>query len=168
MQRAHLISFGLAGHLVYTSDTWKDGCRVKGQISGYDTPESFVNALSRGEKSSYPPLGGVPVLDKRAVLRDQPALAIKSPLVDVDLEDGAIDRIDTGSARALLPGLSGQFETLAGMAIVHALAGKKEPGPLDSISLATFIEWWTSRGARLGHMDDDGLTIIWNDKEEER
>jgi hypothetical protein len=60
MQRAHLISFGLAGHGIDITDTRQDGVRSKGRISGYDSPESFERALARGEKAEYPPLAGVP------------------------------------------------------------------------------------------------------------
>jgi len=163
MKKAYLVSFGLGGHSVDTAETWKDGTRSKGHISGYDSPESFECALERGEKAEYPPLARVPVLDKRHILRRKPGLALRSPLVDVDLEDGAIDRVDTKAARLMLPALSGGFEVLAGRASAHE--GKPEPGPLDSVSLGDFIVWWVSRGARLGHMDEQGLRIVWNDEE---
>ena len=79
MKKAFLICFGLGGHSVETAETWKDGTRVKGTLSGYDSPESFERALARGEKAEYPPLAGVPVLDQRAVLRADPMLSVRSP-----------------------------------------------------------------------------------------
>ena len=159
MKEAFLVSFGLGGHSVEIVDTWRDGTRDKGHISGYDSPESLERALEREEKDSYPPLAGVPVLDKRAVLKEHPELSFHSPLVDIDLPDGSVDRIDTKAARNMLPGLSGGFDLLAAQAIAHE--GKDEPGPLDSVSVSDFINWWVSRGARLGHMDDAGRRIVW-------
>ena len=98
MKVAHLISFGLAGHGIEITNTWRDGYRTKGSISGYDSPESFERALARGEKAEYPPLAGVPVLDKRPALRKSPALAIQSPLVDVELEDGTVERLEASTS----------------------------------------------------------------------
>lgn len=164
MQKAHLISFGLAGHGVEITDTRRNGSRTKARISGYDCPESFERALARGEKAEYPPLAGVPVLDKRPALRDRPVLGIQSPLVDVELEEGTVERLDARAARSMLHGLSGGFEVLAALAIVHD--GKPEPGPLDSVPLRDYLEWWRERGARLGRMDGQGLRIVWQDEKE--
>lgn len=164
MNTAHLICFGLGGHGVYTAGTWSDGTPTTSHISGYDTPESFERALARGEKAEYPPLSGVPVLDKRELLRKKPSLSISSPLVDVKLKDEEIQRIDTRAGRDMLPGLSGGFELLAAKAIAHE--GSPEPGPLDSISLPAYLRWWTSRGAHLGHMDQTGTRIVWQDQPE--
>lgn len=161
MKQAFLICFGLGGHTVEKAETWKDGTRVRGHISGYDSPESFERALASGEKDSYPPLAGVPVLDKRAVLEANPMLSFRSPLVDVDLADDAINRVDAGAAQRMLPGLSGGFDTLAAAAIAHA--GNSEPGPLDSVSVSAYVRWWTARGARLGRMDATGTRIEWTD-----
>jgi len=166
MQKAHLISFGLRGHGIEITDTWRSGTLVKGHISGYDSPESFEGMLARGEKAEYPPLADVPVLDKRPALQAHPVLGIQSPLVDVGLEDGTVERLDARAARSMLPGLSGGFEVLAACAIVHD--GKPEPGPLDSVSLRDYLEWWVSRGARLGRMDEEGLRIVWQDEKEVR
>jgi hypothetical protein len=160
--RAYLIDFGLGGHSVEYAETWSDGTRVKGHISGYDSPESFERALARGEKNSYPDLSGLPVLDKREILKEHPEYSLKGPLLDVDLSDGTIDRIDLKVARYMLPGLSGGFDAIAAAAIVHE--GREEPGPLDSVSLGDYLRWWTSRGARLGHMDTEGLRIVWEDE----
>lgn len=164
MKRAFLICFGLGGHSVETAETYKDGTRVKGSLSGYDSPESFERALAHGEKAEYPPLGGVPVLDQRRVLRANPMLSVRSPLVDVDLAEGTVDRLDTAAAQRMLPGLSGGFDTLAAAALAHA--GKLEPGPLDGVSVADFIAWWVSRDARLGRMDETGTRIVWADQAE--
>lgn len=161
--KAHVISFGLGGHSVEVSNTWKDGTRTKGHISGYDSPESFERELAWGDKDGYPPLAGVPVIDKRAVLEKHPVYSFKSPLVDVELEDGTIDRIDAKAAQSMLPGLSGGFDTLAAAAIAHE--GNPEPGPLDSVSVGDYLRWWAQRGARLGRMDDEGLRIVWKDEE---
>jgi hypothetical protein len=162
VKQAFLICFGLGGHFVETVETGKDGRRVKGHTSGYDSPESFERALGGGEKADYPPLAGVPVLDKRKILRKEPMLSFRSPLVGVDLKDDEIERVDTEAARNMLPGLSGGFETLAAAAIAHG--GKKEPGPLDTVSLQAYVRWWTARGARLGRMNDAGLRIVWADQ----
>ncbi len=162
MKEAFLICFGLGGHFVETAETWKDGTRVKGHTSGYDSPESFERALAGGEKAGYPPLASVPVLDKRAVLRADPMLSVRGPLVDVDLKDDTIERVDTAAAQRMLPGLSGGFEMLAAAAIAHE--GKPEPGPLDSISIPAYVRWWTARGARLGRMDETGTRIVWTDQ----
>ena len=158
---AHLITFGLGGHGVDCTRVWKSGQRTKPRISGYDRPESFEKQLTTGQKPDYPPLAGVPVLDKRAALETNHAYAFKSPLVDPELKDGEVDRLDAAAASCMLPGLSGEFEQLATLAVVHQASGRTEPGPLDHVSLAEYVAWWTERGARLGHMDETGTAIIW-------
>jgi len=160
-QKAHLIYFGLAGHGVELSEQREDSRSIS-HISGYDSPESFERCLVSERRSIYPALAHVPVLDKRPALKKHPGYAYSSPLVDVRLSDGEVDRINKESALEMLPGLSGGFDTLAALAIAHK---GKEPGPLDSVSVQDYIQWWTSRGARLGRMDSSGLRIIWNERE---
>lgn len=161
-QSAFLIDFGLGGHGVGYAEVTPHGTRYKGNIYGYDNPESFERALTRGEKDQYPNLAGVPVLDKREVLREHPEYSFRSPLVDADVKDGEVHRLDTDAARRMLPGLSGGFDTLAALAITHE--GKAEPGPLDTVSVGDYVAWWTSRGARVGRMDGEGLRILWEDQ----
>lgn len=164
MKKAYLISFGLGGHGVDLLDAREEGLPTKGRISGYESPESFELGLKHGEKRGYPPLGGVFVLDKREALLRDPALAAQSPLVDLELKDGTVERLNTDAARSMLPGLSGGFEVLAALALAHE--GRLEPGPLDSVSLGDYLKWWGSRGARLGCMDEEGLKIVWQDEKE--
>src|SRR5262245_41291333 len=103
MTKAHLISFGLGSHGIEFTDTWGEGSTTNGRISGYDIPESLERSLERCEKAEYPPIAGVPVLDKRPAIQANPLLGIKSPLVDVGLEDGTVDRLDARAARSMLP-----------------------------------------------------------------
>src|SRR5882762_1694332 len=142
-EKAYMIDFGLGGHGVSLGEIRPDGgLHHKAHISGYDSPESFERALAKGDKDHYPPLALVPVLDKRQVLKARPYYSYQSPLVSPSLPDGAIDRICAESARSMLPGLSGGFETMAALAIAHD--GKPEPGPLDTVSVGDYVRWWTS------------------------
>jgi hypothetical protein len=162
-KKAFLIYFGLGGHGVEFYESRREGRRMRGHISGYDSPESFERQLSRGEEENYPPLSGVPVLDKRVILEKHPEYSFRSPLVDVDVRDGEVDRVNTESARSMLPRLSGGFDVMAAAAIAHE--GRKDPGPLDSVSVRDYIAWWVSRGARLGYMDEEGKRIQWEERD---
>lgn len=159
---AVLISFGLGGHHI-------DVNRGEGygncSISGYDTPERFERELASGHKSSYPPLADVPVIDKRAVLQQNPCLAIKSPMVNAKLPAGAISRFadiladpaDSLVVRSFAQGDS-QQRGLAAMAIAAATTTF---GGLDDVAPDVYLEWWRSHGARIGRMDTDGCRILW-------
>ena len=164
--QAHLLWFGLGGHVIdFTSSSdyvQPDGTVAgpnKCTLSGYDSPESFERSLKEGKKSTVGSLAGVPVLDKRAILREKPSLAIRAPLLDVSVKDGEIDRFDAKTARNMLPFMDSGFRGMAALGIVGAKGDG--PGPLDSVSVRDYIAWWSKNGARTGRMSDDGLSIVW-------
>lgn len=161
---AHLISFGLGGHTVELDMGEGYG---SSSISGYDTPERFERELASDRKSSYPPLAGVPVVDERAVLEENPGLAISSPMVNAKLPAGAVRRFaevlsnpaDSMVVQAFAHGDS-QQQGLAAMAVAAATT---DFGGLDYVAPDVYLAWWQARGARIGRMDEDGRTILWQD-----
>ena len=163
MRHAALVWFGLGGHVIEFPSVRTSTGSTKSSISGYDSPESFM-----ADKPSYTDVEfeGTPVIDKCAVLSRKPSLAIKSPLVNVDLADGEEDRLSAAAVAGSMvyqatsqdPGNA--FGALGRVHIAHAKASP-EPGPLDSISVPAFIEWWRSHGARIGTIHDN--TIHWED-----
>lgn len=161
MRHAALVWFGLGGHCIeFASERTSHGSS-KSSISGYDSPESFEPTKSVYSDTEFE---GTPVIDKCAVLTRKPFLAIKSPLVNVDLADGEEDRLSTAElqgsivGQAVMSGPPNEFGTFAALQVRHNKTSF-EPGPLDSISVPAFIEWWRSHGARIGTIHDN--TIHW-------
>lgn len=153
-QIAKLVEFGRGGDVVELAR----GSRC----SGYGTPENPHAA----DPKSYIFPDGTPAIDKRPAIDTEAGYrwVFRGPMVDVDLEPGAVDAIgdisDNIMVRAMMNDPGNEFGTLAAMQIAHT-ATKREPGPLDFVDIATYIEGWRAVGARIGHYQDNA--IVWDD-----
>lgn len=154
---AVLVSFGLGGHTIT--------CKAGVAVQGYESPESFCKRLEAGHYSKEPdPISfeDCPVLDKCSLLRKKPMLAIASPLPSASLEAGEVDRLDTRHsfvAQAMASDSGNGFGQLVRAHEACTKARPKEPGPLDSISIPDYVQWWRARGARVGRIQ--GSSIVW-------
>lgn len=110
-------------------------------------------------------LEGAILLDKVPAIEACGAgVAIASPLVDVGLEPGAVDRFadipgvgDSMVLRAFADG-DGVQRGLAAMA-VKSLVDATYSG-LDRVALDLFVQWWHARGARVGRFV--GGRVLWD------
>jgi hypothetical protein len=157
-----LVFFGLAGHCIelapYMEGTLNYG---QGSLSGYDNPERFEKELASGHYADYE-LEGALVIDKRAVLEENPGLSWKSPMCSVsivdDLEIKRCPEVDPIMASAMR---GNQFGTLIAMqAIGYGKEKPTDPGLLDDISPRAYCRWWHKYGARLGQIRNN--SIVWD------
>lgn len=156
--KAALVMFRPGGHAVYCQPT---GTASRITLSGYETPETWEPV----EELVVP--AGTPVLDLRPALEADPALAVRAPLLRVDLEPGEIDRWADGLPddpvlRALALAPAAGFGSVGALAVVEAAKPPgAEPGPMDRIGVSDYVHWWTAHGARAGRWD--GQRISWDD-----
>lgn len=131
MEKFDVLEFGLGGILGRNFDTPDD------YMSGYRKHlESFL------EKAHEETL----VIDKRKVLERDPTLSIRSPMLNLSLDRGKVDRLGQID-EMFVAGLEGSF---AGMAKLHnETRGKKEPGFLDSVSIDLFVLFWIKNEAEV-------------------
>lgn len=164
---ARLLEFGRRGHVIQASHE---------HCSGYEDPESFLKPYhwwaDAADKTSRHwdgyewPVEGVPVIDKRQAIETDAGfkLAINGPMVDVDLKNGEVDRCPEPSS-LFAAGVAGNaFGGLLTLQKVSRLVGVSR-GPLDSVSIAEFVQLWRNVGARIGRcfVSEDGQTcrIDW-------
>ncbi len=83
------------------------------------------------------------------------SLALNSPMADVDLSAGEVDRCPMPSA-LLTSGLGGAYGTLATL----KRAKPKWTG-LDSVSIVDWLEYWRPAGAKIGQRQ--GERVLWED-----
>jgi hypothetical protein len=118
-------------------------------VRSYDGPDEFLKT-DRLE-------AGAAVLDLRPIadLYDEGEvirMVIAAPMVDFRLHQGQIKRIgDLMPAGDLMWKVAENF----GFDETAIRADTDPPGPLDYVSLPTYLAYWRSRGARIG---------IWNGK----
>ena len=151
---AKLVSFGGGGDTV----EYGNGCHG----SGYGTPENPHAA----DPDTHDIHDGCPVIDKRAAIETPEGYAwvFRGPMVDVDLPPASVDTCpelaDSIMVRAMIAdGPTNEFGELAVMQMAHATESK-QPGPLDSVDIATYIEGWSEHGARIGHYENG--QIVWD------
>lgn len=100
---------------------------------------------------------GVLLIDKRPALegeRGTHANAYASPMCDVELPDGAIDRLDLSGAEFMVGAL--KQTGYGGILRAHEIAAEVAPdvaGPLDSVSISQYVQWWRDRGAAIYRYD---------------
>ncbi|MFA5240356.1 MAG: hypothetical protein WC476_11715 [Phycisphaerae bacterium] len=150
-EKGYIVSFGLGGHYI-SGENW--------MLSGYESPESFVDQIKTGHYEKYD-LAGALVIDLRAVVEKKPALAFLAPMVSVKLTGEQVDRIkketidESLMCKAMMTDTGNQYGTLLKMQSIS-----KEPGPLDMISPEGLVKWWKDRGARTGKLN--GNIIDWD------
>ena len=138
-----LVSFGLGGSGI---EFMPEGDCTSHQ-SGYCNPDNFFSDNREGD------FEGVPVIDKREVLKKNPMLAITMPMVSTRLKDDEVSECPEPSD-VLLFGLQGSFKTLATMKKID----KKFSG-LDQVSIKTYIQLWKEKSARIGVIKNK--QIVW-------
>ena len=152
-----LVCFALGGHTEWYEPTRDERGRIStsGHLEGYDRADTWVP----DEGIEYP--DGTPVLDKCAVLRENPGLAFRSPLLQVGC--GEWQKMDTVVDEPLLSALASpqSFGVLALMCNQEARSAdvRKEPGPFDYVDVPYFVEWWRKQGARYGTIVN--RQIVW-------
>ena len=147
MKKGLMIDFGLGGHGIEFG--------AHSRLSGYENPESFQERYAKGDYKEYD-LGGAVVIDKRIPVTERPSLALSMPMVNVDLPKGETEPFTDKareSARYMIPGLGGSFQTLA------LLAQDKTYSGLDYVSLDIYASLWRKAGARIGRFT--GGRIVW-------
>lgn len=132
-----------------------------GHLSTYDTdPEKILTR--HGDQI----VEGCPIVDKRHLLGTEGFTrnVMSSPLVDVRLKDGEVDRpeVDAFFGAALLDANRGN-----GMSLILAkhMTDKKFTG-LSAVSIGDFVGWWAQRGARIGTVSNG--EIIWVEVNDEQ
>lgn len=114
------------------------------------------------------PEDGVPVLDKRAALKTEAGSAwvFSGPMIDVDLQDGQVDRL--GDVSPLMAPVIAAYGMAGCLAQTWKAQAKGQAGSLDNVSVAEYIRGWVDHGARLGrfYLNRDGTgRIEWADGE---
>lgn len=146
---AKLVTFGRGGDTVYYSRN----CHS----TGYGNPDNPHAA----DPANHDIPDGTPVIDKRPAVETTEGFrwVVRGPMVDVDLEDGAVDRLPEPSPvmQAAMSGNS--YGALLTIHAAHKIIRKDEPGPLDSVSIREYIEGWRKVGARIGAYQN-GM-IVW-------
>lgn len=147
----HLVTFGLGGH--------GEELTPKCHVSGYCKPENWSASREASHDVIYP--DGTPVIDKRAILEKSPYLAFESPMVDPTLVDTEVSRCPSPDPLFAAAVQHNELGTLLNCHAAHK-AKTKEPGPLDSVSVAAFVDWWRKNGARIGEIHNG--SIFWEEK----
>lgn len=151
---AKLVCFGDGGDSV----EYGEGCHG----SGYGTPDR-PHAAKPSDDKVFP--DGTPAIDKRPALETEEGFSwvFNGPMVNVDLPpktvDPCPDLTDSLMVRAMVEDRGNEFGNLAVLQIAHEKTSK-QPGPLDSVDIDTYIEGWKQRGARIGHYQDG--QIVWD------
>ena len=138
---AKLVFFGLGGDTVYYS--------AGSRSYGYGTPDN-----PHAADKDIP--DGTPVID---ITIDGVDLRwiVKGPLVNVDLEDDAVESCPKVSS-FMSDTLNKNFN---GLPKLHDEVKKDTGrGPLDMVSIKEYVQGWIEHGARVGHYENN--TIVWD------
>ena len=150
---AKLVTFCAGGDSVYFSR----GCYSQ----GYGTPER-PHAADPANKNIP---DGTPVVDTSPAVKTKEgfAWALKGPLVDVDLAEGACNPMEIDKDSLVAGAAAATNGTIAFLLALQMTAKQGIPkrGPLDYVSVAEYALGWKERGARVGHYEAG--KIIWHD-----
>ena len=120
------------------------------------TPEEIAQHYRAGLSE------GVLCLDKRPALDVNTTYAFASPMVDVELDEGAVDelKLSAFAEEVMLPALK-----MGGYgAVIQAHELSKEigvvPGPLDKVDVGYYCRWWVERGAVLYLYDGEQFVRV--------
>ena len=153
------VSFGRGGDTVYFSRNER--------CSGYGDPERphAADFTSEHKTDAIVP-DGTPIVDVRSAVETDEGFswAIRGPMLNPDLPDEEIDLCpsleNSLMVHAMVAEPGNQFGALAAQQIVHKRT-QSTPGPLDSVSIAAYVQGWRDHGARIGHYENK--QIVWDD-----
>lgn len=136
MKTVKVLWWGLNG-VCY--DFQQEGCG-NCSCTTYKTPEYFFSHMEDRDKNEI--FTGAWVIDKSKILENNPTLSIKSPLVDVNADPDSYEKSFNKWEKYT------GTETITGWTYV---------------GVNVYVEWWRSRGARIGRMIDE-KSMIWEIK----
>lgn len=112
----------------------------------YLSPECFFEQLKTNtyKTDSNDVFAGAYVINKETVLNDNWGLSFKAPLMDVNLQPYQISKfverimIENGTIN--------------------------QCGSMDQVGIELYVEYWRNAGAPIGKIQEDGKTIVWEEK----
>ena len=142
---AKLVVFGLGGDSVYLGSRKTTYGSSTSTITGYGSPDK-PHAADFSKDDRYAP-DGTYAIDITADGCDV-MWSVRGPMVDVDLDDGAVDPCPTATE----PVASALDIGFGGLLTRHKAhkARSSAPGPLDKVSIAEHVASWREHGARIG------------------
>jgi len=151
MTHYKLMDFGLGGNMGYIEP---HGMYFHCTSSWYLHPSDLQKYI---DNNHYPAeeMEGCVLLNKIPALEKSPLFALSSPLLDLNLSPGEVERF-RDLVRGVVP-----IENfgLAGLCALRAY-NEKEFSGMDSVPLSTFVSWWEKRGAVAGIVING--KVIWN------
>jgi len=154
-----LLTFGRGGFTVhYATVKLSESSSSKSCLEGYDSPDTFDCS-----KIENIPTDGIPVIDMRTAVKTAAGYkwVFHSPMVDVDLDDGAVDTFDLSTVSPLIAtGLCNAWSGHAVLMADHAVTQKTQKrGSLDSVSVAEYVDGWREHNARIGRAYTTGIVF---------
>lgn len=150
---AKLVCFGRGGDSVH----YGGGCTG----SGYGSPES-PHAAKLGDPETFP--DGTPVIDKRPAIETKDGFnwVFRGPMCDPDIADGDVSPCPVPSAvfAGAMAESGNEYGSLLALQASHGFE-QKQPGPLDTVSVAEYVRGWREHGARIGEYKNG--QIVWTD-----
>ena len=144
-------SLGLGGN----SMEYGGGCTRSGYLhSVEEVAKHYAHELTEG----------VLLLDKRPVLEEQPGCAFASPMVNVDMQEGDVDRFmeRLSSSDHIVLDMLKEYSGYGGVIQAAEVASEigAEYGPLDYVPIPVYVDWWVSRGAALYRWDGEQFVQV--------
>ena len=164
-----LVCIGLAGvHFDYLTASGSASCSGCGPLD-YWMKEVHAGRYSTRKYGEPLTFVGAVVIDKRVPLDANPGFCFASPLVDLKLSPGEIDRFADFAKGSFVadafrdPACTNAYGELVRLADKAHERGVS-PGPLDSVDLQTYARWWRARGAVIGRIvgEGDQIGITWH------
>ena len=176
-EKPGLITFGLGGNTIYFETVKTPTGSTSSRLEGYDSPEDFERKLEAGEDGrgrsiaeAYGELAGVPVFDGTPAYESKAGfrLAISSPMPEPGIESPERFSDIPGVSESLLLSAfrdHGDAQQKGLAALADAAIANAEFSGLDKLPVSLWLAWHRKHsapyGARLGHVSEDGRSIIW-------
>lgn len=148
-EQPKLVKFGRGGMTIEYSRNHR--------LEGYDDPEDFFQPSrwwthDHAERRDAAQFEGVAWIDMRDAAGTDAGyhMAISGPMVDVDLEAGAVDQLQEPD-RLFAGAMEGT--SYGGLLALHKEQRKAgKVGALDCVDLATYCAMWRDAGAKVGRI----------------
>ena len=150
--KVKLCSIGLGGN----SMEYGEGCHGSWYLfSPEDIAKHYADRLEEG----------VLLIDKRPAVEGEKCVnAFASPMCNVDMADGEIDRFGSRYVESDSIMLSAMRETAYGpilqAADIAAEVAPDLPGPLDYVPISQYVQWWRERGAIVYRYDGEKFVQV--------